>query len=159
MNEDQPTPNPWTRNLLVWGGIFLALFVTVSLFNNRGESNVRQIAYSDFRARVAEGVITDAAVSETKITGHFKTGEAFSTLSVPHDPGLTQLMQDKGVRYSGKAPEEPNMLLYVLAQALPFVLILGVAFLDHPAEVQYRNTVGEYTRQRQIVGDEKRCDS
>ena len=129
MNEDQPTPNPWTRNLLLWGGIFLALFVTVSLLNNRGEGNVRQIAYSDFRARVAEGAVSDAAVSETKISGHLKTGDAFTTLSVPHDPGLTQLMQDKGVRYSGKAPEEPNMLLYILAQSLPFVLILGVAFL------------------------------
>ena len=128
MNEDQPTPNPWTRNLLVWAGIFLALFVTVSLFNARNEGNSRQIAYSDFRARVAEGAVAEAAVGETKITGKFKTGESFTTLTVPHDTGLTQLMQDKGVRYAGKAPEEPNMLVYILAQSLPFVLILAVAF-------------------------------
>ena len=30
MNEDQPNPNPWMKSLLVWGGIFLALFFAVA---------------------------------------------------------------------------------------------------------------------------------
>ena len=32
------------------------------------------------------------------------------------------------MKYAGKAPDEPNVLLYILVQALPFMLILGIAF-------------------------------
>jgi cell division protease FtsH len=37
MNEEQPNGNPWMKNLLVWGGIFLALVFAVSLFGARGD--------------------------------------------------------------------------------------------------------------------------
>ena len=28
-NEEQPSGNPWMKNLLIWGGIFLALLLVV----------------------------------------------------------------------------------------------------------------------------------
>lgn len=31
MNDDQPNGNPWVKSLLVWGGIFLALLIVVSM--------------------------------------------------------------------------------------------------------------------------------
>ncbi|MEY2943059.1 MAG: hypothetical protein RLY97_1073 [Pseudomonadota bacterium] len=127
MNEDQPTPNPWLRNLLVWGSVFLALFFAISMLSNRNEPTAKAIAYSDFRTKVAEGAVKDAQVGETKITGHFKTGDAFTTVPVAHDPSLVTMLQGSGVKYQGKPVEEPNLLLYILAQALPFLLILGVA--------------------------------
>ena len=49
MSDDQPTGNPWMKNLLVWGGIFLALALVVSMFNARGEVAATQISYSDFK--------------------------------------------------------------------------------------------------------------
>ncbi len=128
MNDDQPNGNPWMRSLLVWGGIFLALFFAVSLFSARTDTNSGQIQYSDFRAKVADGSVADAQVGESKITGHFKDGDAFSTIPIPNDTTLPQLLQTNGVRYAGKAADEPNLLLYILVQALPFLLILGVAF-------------------------------
>jgi cell division protease FtsH len=45
---------------------------------------------------------------------------------VPNDVTLAPLLQHN-VKYAGKAPDdEHNLLLYILAQALPFLLILGV---------------------------------
>jgi hypothetical protein len=44
------------KNLLVWGGIFLALVFAVSLFGSRGDVGATQMQYSDFRAKVAEDV-------------------------------------------------------------------------------------------------------
>jgi len=35
MNDDQPQGNPWIKSLLIWGGIFLALLLVVSMFNTR----------------------------------------------------------------------------------------------------------------------------
>ncbi|MFM1773958.1 MAG: ATP-dependent zinc metalloprotease FtsH, partial [Acidobacteriota bacterium] len=52
----------------------------------------------------------------------------FSTVPIANDASLPQLLQDSNVPYSAKAPDEPNLLIYILAQSLPFLLILGVAF-------------------------------
>ncbi len=128
MNDESPNGNPWMRSLLVWGGIFLALFFAVSLFSSRTDTTSGQIPYSDFRSKVAEGSVADAQVGEAKITGHLKDGDAFTTIPIPNDASLLQLLQSNGVRYAGKAAEEPNVLMYIVLQALPFLLILGVAF-------------------------------
>ena len=128
MNEEQPNGNPWLKSLLVWGGIFVALVLVVSMFGTRADAGGAPIPYSDFRAKVADGTVADVSVGQDRITGRYKNGDAFSTVPIPNDTTLPQLLQDNGVRYAGKTAEEPNLLLYILVQALPFVLILGVAF-------------------------------
>ncbi|MBA3053364.1 MAG: ATP-dependent metallopeptidase FtsH/Yme1/Tma family protein [Sphingomonadales bacterium] len=128
MNEEQPNGNPWLKSLLVWGGIFMALLLVVSMFGARTETAGTSLPYSDFRAKVMDGSVSEVQVGPDRITGRFKSGDTFNTVPIPHDTTLPQLLQDNGVRYAGKSPEEPNVLLYILIQALPFVLILSVAF-------------------------------
>ncbi|WP_371432232.1 ATP-dependent zinc metalloprotease FtsH [Novosphingobium sp.] len=128
MNDDQPQGNPWIKSLLVWGGIFLALLLVVSMFGARTDSGGTLIRYSDFRARVAEGAVREVQIGQDRITGTLKNDQQFATIPVPGDNDLPKLLQDNGVQYAGKAQEEPNLLLYILAQSLPFLLILGVAF-------------------------------
>jgi cell division protease FtsH len=129
MNDDQPQGNPWIKSLLVWGGIFLALLLVVSMFGARGDVSGTQIGYSDFRARVAEGAVRDVQIGSDKITGTLKNDQTFTTTPVEGDKELLpKLLQDNNVPYTGKAQEEPNMLVWILAQSLPFLLILGVAF-------------------------------
>ena len=127
MNDDQPSGNPWVKSLLVWGGIFLALLMVVSMFNTRTESGP-SIAYSDFRAKVAENSVASVEIGEQRIDGKLKNGDSFTTVPVPNDTTLTQLLQDHDVRYAGKNAEEGSMLVYILAQTLPFLLIVGIAF-------------------------------
>ncbi len=128
MNDDQqPNGNPWVKSLLIWGGIFLALLMVVSMFGPQGEVG-SSIRYSDFRNKVAEGSVAEVQVGEDRIVGKYKNGDTFSTVPIPNDTTLPELLQDHDVKYAGKAPEEPNLLLYILIQALPFMLILGIAF-------------------------------
>jgi cell division protease FtsH len=127
MNDDQPNGNPWVKSLLVWGGIFLVLLMVVSVFNPRTEAGTA-IRYSDFRAKVAEGTVSEVQVGQDRIVGKYKNGDSFSTVPIPNDTTLPQLLQDNDVKYAGKQADEPNLLLYILVQALPFVLILGIAF-------------------------------
>ena len=128
MNDDQPQGNPWIKSLLIWGGIFLALLLVVSMFNQRSDPAGTMIPYSDFRARVAEGKVREVSVGQERITGILKTDQQFSTIPVPGDAELTKLLQDNGVRYAGKEQEGPNLMLYLIGNLLPFLLILGVAF-------------------------------
>ncbi len=128
MNDEQPNGNPWLKSLLVWGGIFLAMLMVVSMMGARGETPAAPVPYSEFRAKVAEGTVAEVQISEDRIVGKYKNGETFSAVPVPGDSGLTQLLQQNGVKYAGKPKEEMSVLTYILIQALPFLLILGVAF-------------------------------
>ncbi len=127
MNDEQPSGNPWVKSLLVWGGIFIALLMVVSLFSNQADTG-GSIGYSDFRNKVAEGSVSEVQIGSNRIVGEYRNGDTFSTVPVPGDTNLTELLQEHDVKYSGTAPDEPNLLLYILFQALPFVLILGIAY-------------------------------
>jgi cell division protease FtsH len=127
MNDDQPNGNPWVKSLLVWGGIFLALLMVVSMFGARTEVGTA-IPYSDFRGKVAEGSVAEVQIGTDRILGKYKNGDTFSTIPIPNDTTLLPSLQESGVKFAGKQAEEPNLLLYILVQALPFMLILGVAF-------------------------------
>ncbi|KQM17418.1 ATP-dependent zinc metalloprotease FtsH [Novosphingobium sp. Leaf2] len=127
MNDDQPSGNPWVKSLLVWGGIFLALLMVVSMFGSRTAGG-QAIAYSDFRAKVAENAVSEVQISEDRIDGKMRNGDAFTTVPVPGDTTLADLLQRNNVKYSGKEAEQGSVLLYILAQTLPFLLIVGIAF-------------------------------
>ncbi len=125
-NEEQPSGNPWMKNLMIWGGIFLALLLVVSMFNTKAEAPGTQVGYSEFRAQVANGKVEKVQVAENKITGTFKDGKAFSTVPIPNDTTLPQLLQENGVQYEGKQQEEPSLLAAILFQTLPFLLLIGL---------------------------------
>ena len=129
MNDDQqPSGNPWVKSLMIWGGIFLALLLLVSMFGGGAQTAGTQMAYSDFRAKVAEGSVREVQISPDKIVGKLKNDETFSTVPIPDDKELPQLLQQNGVKYAGAAKEEMSVLGYILIQSLPFILILGIAF-------------------------------
>ncbi len=127
-NQPPEGQNPWVKQLMIWGGIFLALLVVVSLFSNAGQSPGTQIRYSDFREQVEQGQIGDVQLGDDLITGTYKNGKAFSTIPVRTDTEITSLLEANDVDFTGKQREQPNMLLYILLNSLPFLLILGIAF-------------------------------
>ncbi|WP_144097282.1 ATP-dependent zinc metalloprotease FtsH [Croceicoccus sediminis] len=127
-NDQQPSGNPWLKSLMIWGGIFLGLLLVVSMIGDRSQPAGTQIAYSDFRDKVAEGSVSEVQIAPDRITGKLKNDQTFSTIPVGSDPQLTTLLAENDVQYEGVAAEEPNLLLYILAQSLPFLLILGIAF-------------------------------
>src|SRR6187431_1732533 len=126
--EPDGNGNPWLKSLLVWGGIFMALLLVVTMFGGPREAAGSQLDYSVFRSKVAEGSVEEVQIAPNLITGKLKNGTAFTSVPVANDTQLTALLDKNGVRYAGTAPEQPNMLLYILIQSLPFLLILGVAF-------------------------------
>ncbi|HMO68889.1 MAG TPA: ATP-dependent metallopeptidase FtsH/Yme1/Tma family protein, partial [Novosphingobium sp.] len=129
MNDDRPPEgNPWMKSLMVWGGIFMALLLVVSMFGSRTDTAAGSIRYSDFRAKVAEGSVAEVQIASDRIVGKYKNGDSFSTVPIPNDTPLPQLLQENGVKYAGKEAEQGSLLIYILAQTLPFLLILGIAF-------------------------------
>ncbi len=128
-DEKEPQgPNPWVKSMMVWGGIFLALLMVVTMFNSGAAPVGTEIGYSDFRNKVAEGTVAKVQIAPEMIAGQLKNGQSFTTTPVAGDTQLTELLDEKGVEYAGVAPERMNVFLVILMQALPFILILGIAF-------------------------------
>src|SRR5690606_8260115 len=87
-----------------------------------------QMRYSEFREKIAEGVVEEVQIAPDRISGKLKNGSTFTTVPVANDTGLPALLEENGVQYAGTEPERTNVLLLILIQSLPFLLILGVAF-------------------------------
>ncbi len=128
MNDDQePRGNPLIRNLMIWAGIMMALLLLVSIFNSNGADSAKGMNYSTFRDKVEAGEVKSVSISPDRITGELSAGGTFSTVPVQSDRDLYQLLDEKGVEVQGQAQEQPSIWLILLYQALPFLLIIGIA--------------------------------
>jgi cell division protease FtsH len=128
-NEQPPEgQNPWVKQLMIWGGIFMALLLVVSMFNGGGQPAGEQMPYSEFREKVAEGSVAKVQLSDELITGTLKNGDTFSTVPVNTDMQITGLLEENDVEFTATPREQQSLLLIILIQALPFILILGIAF-------------------------------
>jgi cell division protease FtsH len=128
MNDEQePKGNPLLRNMAIWSAIIVALLLLASMFSGTTEA-AKGISYSNFREKVEAGEVKSVAIAPERITGKLQNDEAFATVPIPGDTGLYPLLDEKGVDVQGKTVESPSILQYLLIQALPFLLILGIAF-------------------------------
>jgi cell division protease FtsH len=128
MNDEQePKGNPLLRNMAIWSAIIVALLLLASMFSGTSET-AKGISYSAFREKVEAGEVKSVAIAPERITGKFQNDETFATVPIPGDGGLYPLLDEKGVDVQGKVVESPSLLQYLLIQALPFMLILGIAF-------------------------------
>ena len=132
MNDDQDpgsNQNGWMKNMLIWAGVIIGLLVVVSLIDTRGSADRgSSISYSTFRDRVSDGQVKNVVISSDRVTGTYVNDEQFSAVRVENDPSLIPLLEEKGVDYSGKAIEQPSLLVAILFQSLPFILIIAIAF-------------------------------
>ena len=137
MNDDKdpntPQPggtgggNPWIRSLGIWAAIIFAMLLVATMFGGGAASAGASIPYSEFRQKVAAGDVVSITIAESKITGKTRGGESFTTVPVT-DPELTSILLEKNVQFTRAETGSGSIWLYLLIQALPFLLILGVAF-------------------------------
>jgi cell division protease FtsH len=129
MNDDkQPNGNPWMKSLLIWVGILAALAVFVSFADGRGKATTggNSMAYSDFIAKVDEGSVKDVKIAGDIVSGSLSNGEPFRTYR-PNDPQLIERLSKANVKFSAEPEESASIWMLLLYQALPFVLMIGLA--------------------------------
>jgi cell division protease FtsH len=128
MNDEQePKSNPMLRNMAIWSAIIVALLLIASMFSG-SSTPANGITYSSFRDKVEAGEVKSVAIAPERINGKLQNDETFATVPLPNDSSLVPLLREKGVVIEVKTPEQPSLLLLLVYQALPFLLILGIAF-------------------------------
>ena len=129
MNDEQePKGNPMLRNMAIWSAIIVALLLVASIFSGSSVPT-NGITYSSFRDKVEAGEVKSVAIAPERITGKLQNDETFVTVPIPNDTSLYPLLDEKGVVVAAKAEEQPSLLLLLIYQALPFLLILGIALI------------------------------
>jgi len=129
MNDDkQPQGNPWMKSVMIWAGILAALAIFVSVFDGRTRTPAgSSIAYSEFVQRVSEGSVKDVRIAGSVVSGKLSNGESFKTYKPDEDPTLVDRLTKAGVRFQAEPEEGAPIWLILLYQALPFVLMIGLA--------------------------------
>jgi cell division protease FtsH len=129
MNDEQePQGNPLIKNMAIWAAVIVAFLLIASIFSGAANDPAKSISYSGFRGKVSAGQVKTVAIAPDKITGKLANGDVFTTVPVASDSGLYQLLEEKNVEVQGKQVDQPSLWLIFLYQALPFILILGIAF-------------------------------
>ena len=141
MHDDKDPPsNPWMKSAMIWVAILLALVVVASIFGSGSQAAGQSIAYSDFKQKVEDGSVKEVVLSEERISGTLSNGDTFSTNMI-RDPELIKALSDNNVKFDGKPVETRNFWMYMLIQSLPFILIIGIAYLVF-RQVQKNNGSG-----------------
>ena len=135
MNDKDKKPgNPWTKSLLIWAGVLLALVLFVQMIDGGSRTPTGQaMAYSEFVRQVDEGNVRTVTIASggnganSAIAGKLSSGEDFHTIA-PGDANVSDKLIAKGVAVQVKAEEQSSIWLYMLYNSLPFLLILGISF-------------------------------
>ena len=115
----------WSRWAL-WGtlGLLLAVLLFVGM---PGDDGGRDISYSEFRARVASGLVDEVEFNNANHTasGRFTSGEEFQTdtpVDIPEED--LALLRERNVDFSFTTPQ-PNFIASWLPFLLPVMLLIG----------------------------------
>ncbi len=126
--DKDPSGNTWMKSLLIWAGIILALVLVVQLVGGGAAATRDSIPYSEFLNKVDDGSVKQVVIGKESITGRFADNRAFQTNGPAADPQRDQHLREHGIPFSYQPEPTTSLWMYILVQALPFLLILGVAF-------------------------------
>ena len=106
--------NNFSRNLVMWLAIALLLAFLFNVFQgsqNGMDSEQSTLAYSDFMSEATSGRISDVSIKGQEITGHYSSGDEFSTL-VPENENVVERLQGTGVRITAQKEEGEQISPY-----------------------------------------------
>ena len=117
--------NQFTRNVLLWSVIAVAMVSLFSMFNETNVPVGRSTAYSAFVSQVESGEVSKVVIEDRNLTVTTHDGQTYSTYA-PNDPGLVQQLKDKNVVIDVKKPEETPLAMSIFVSWFPMLLLIGV---------------------------------
>ena len=123
--KNKKTPPFPARSILFW---ILGFILIISLYSKMGnEGTVKNLDYSDFKAKVASGDILSAQIGSQTITGKMKDGDkeaSYSTLKVEDNTLVPDLTAAKVV-YKG---QEDRSWIYSLLMNIGWIFLFVFAW-------------------------------
>ncbi|MBR3880610.1 MAG: ATP-dependent metallopeptidase FtsH/Yme1/Tma family protein, partial [Mailhella sp.] len=117
--------NQFTRNILLWSVIAVAMISIFSMFNEPVTQSGNTVAYSTFMSQVQNGEVSRVVIEDRNLTVGTHDGQTYSTYA-PEDPSLVQQLKDKNVVIDVKKPEETPLAMSIFVSWFPMLLLIGV---------------------------------
>jgi cell division protease FtsH len=174
-NGDSPrnnSPQGWKIYLLI-AGIVLAFWAFSLLFAQGAQvppgQPVGELPYSAFYHQVQAGNVKDATFQGQDITGDFKHAVSLTATNgnpvlasqyhltqFPNgDPNLIALLNQYHVQFQTKPVANPNPLLTIFINFLPFIVVFGVIFFISRRATKSQQNIFSFgkTRAKVVPGD------
>ena len=117
--------NQFTRNLMLWGIISLAMVIVFNLFSQPQHSAQPSMTYSEFLRQAASGDVSDVLIQGNTITGKTSDGKSFK-IYAPNDPSLVDKLIAEKVEVRAEPAEESPWYMTLLVSWFPMLLLIGV---------------------------------
>ena len=152
--KEQPSPpapeSGFKRHYLIWVAVFLLLLLARFWLDETTSPDF--LAYSEFKAELRDGRIAEVTIQGQQISGAFLADsggvgaaeaepQRFAT-TIPSfgDPGLMELLEEKGVTVKARPTE--SWLSPILVGFLPLVLLVALLFYTGRVMRQQLGDVG-----------------
>ncbi len=117
--------NQFSRNLVIWGIISLALIVVFNIFSAPQSTTDTSMTYNEFLQLAESGTIVDVVIQGKEITGKGLDGKEYS-IYAPNDPALVEKLLQKNVAVTAKPLETSPWYMTLLMSWFPMLLLIGV---------------------------------
>lgn len=117
--------NQFTRNLMLWGIISLAMVIVFNLFSQPQQSAQPSMTYSEFLRQAASGDVTEVVIQGNTITGKTHDGKSFK-IYAPSDPSLVDKLIAEKVEVRAEPVEDSPWYMTLLVSWFPMLLLIGV---------------------------------
>lgn len=119
--------NQFTRNLLLWGVISLAMVIVFNLFNQpQNFSSQQKLSYTEFLQQASKGDLSEVVIQgNNTILGKTRDGKAFQ-LYIPNDPTLVDKLVTQGISVRAEPAEESPWYITLLVSWFPMLLLISV---------------------------------
>ena len=116
--------NQFSRNLMLWAAIVLAMVMLFNMFQ-QPQSSAQKVSYTDFISRVDGGQISSVEIQGNTLIGRGPDGASVQTYA-PRDNELVSRLLDKKVEVKAQPPEEQPWYMTLLVSWFPMLLLIGV---------------------------------
>ena len=110
--------NQFTRNLMLWGVISLAMVIVFNLFSQPQHSSQPSVTYSEFLRQAAKGEVSEVVIQGNTLTGKTTDGKSFQ-IYVPNDPGLVDKLIAEKVEVRAEPVEDSPWYMTLLVSWFP----------------------------------------
>ncbi|WP_231866979.1 ATP-dependent zinc metalloprotease FtsH [Anabaena sp. 4-3] len=131
-NTKAPEPRQFGGGFILW--LAFLIFLNVILFSS---PRYPQVPYSDFVSQVEAGKVARVVIGSDKIeyelkpapnaeTSEDKSNRVFTTIPLPTDSQLPQILRQHNVEYSAQPPSRTGWISTLFAWILPPLIFLGI---------------------------------
>jgi cell division protease FtsH len=117
--------NPFTKNLIFWGIIFVIIIFLFQFFYAKPRQTVSEKNYSDFISAVQNNQVLEVETRGRNITWKDVSGKHYKTYT-PEDPDMIKLLREKRVIINAKKEDESPFWQNILISWFPMILLIGV---------------------------------